>query len=136
MLKICCIVYLLNIYQLIAPSVSDCLFDVNMSDDALYGYRRGIDLNKYMKVFFVGEPAADEGRPLGEFLYLLVQDSSQTSNLFCGEEGNHVTLKKQAYLKFGGDASYLTCSPRISTTSWAVADYILYGMGKCTSYCQ
>ena len=30
-------------------------------EDALHRYRSGIDLKKYIKVTYVGEPAADEG---------------------------------------------------------------------------
>ena len=103
-------------------------------EDALHRYRGNLDLQKYIKVTFVGEPAADEGGPLREFFHLLVQSISQNNNLFCGEEGNRVPqlnaveLKKKTYMKVGEmlATSLVHGGPAPHFFSEAVSDYILY----------
>ena len=107
-------------------------------EDALHRYKSGLELTKYLKVTFVGEPAADEGGPLREFFYLLVQSISKNNSLFCGEEGNRVPqvnaveLKKQTYKKVGEmlATSLVHGGPAPHFFSEAVADYILFGMDK------
>ena len=76
-------------------------------EDALHRYKSGLDFKKYLKVTFVGEPAADEGGPPREFFNLLISSISRNTNLFCGDEGNRtpqvnaVELSKQTYSRVG-----------------------------------
>ena len=76
-------------------------------EDALHRFKSGLDVNKYLKVTFVGEPAVDEGGPLWEFFHLLISSISHNNNLFCGDEASRVPrlnmteLEKKTYYYVG-----------------------------------
>ena len=91
-------------------------------EEALHRYKAGLNFDKYIKVTFVGEPAADEGGPLREFFNLLMSSISRNSNLFCGEEGsrtpqlNAVELSKKTYIRVG----------EMIATSWRPCSSLLF----------
>lgn len=76
--------------------------------DTLFKLRRysECDLNKIIKVQFIGEPAVDEGGPRNEFFSLLHREMA-SSSLFFGEPGskcfNHnvIALEQNEYLFYG-----------------------------------
>ena len=104
-------------------------------DDALCRFKSGIDFGKYLKLTFVGEPAAGEGGPLRE---LFSPPDGQNRNLFCGEEGNRVPqlnaieLKRQTYVRVEEmiASSLVHGGPAPPFFSESVADYIIHGMEK------
>ena len=107
-------------------------------EDALHRFKSGLDLNKYLKVTFLGEPAVDEGGPLREFFHLLVSSISQNNNLFCSAEGGRVPrlnvteFEKKTYYYIGMmlALSLVHGGPAPHFFTDAVADYIVYGMSK------
>ena len=101
----------------------------------MHKLRNGLDLNKQLKVTFIGEPGVDEGGPLREFLFLLVTSIAQNNTLFHGGPTsrvpmhNVVELERMTYYHVGAclALSIIHGGPAPQFFSPAVASYIAYG---------
>ena len=108
----------------------------HLLDDCLHKLKNGLDLTKYLRIVFVGEPAVDDGGPLREFLYLLLLSLSDNNMVFCGPptsrvpRHNIVELDKRTYFYIGViiALSIIHGGPAPQFFSAAVADYIIYGV--------
>ena len=56
-----------------------------MWNDTVRKLRSGLDVNKHIKVSFVGNIAVDEGGPRREFFKLLTESIASNNSLFQGE---------------------------------------------------
>jgi len=69
-----------------APNSVDCQRFVirrkHVFEDALHRFSAGLDFSLNFKITFVGEPAADKGGPLREFLCLLMSSIAENNSLF------------------------------------------------------
>ena len=107
-------------------------------EDALHQLKCGFDVHKHPKVTFVGEPAVDDGGPRREFFHLLIGSIAGNNHLFCGDETSRVPmhnmmeLGKRTYYYVGMmlALSLVHGGPSPKFFSAAMADYIVYGMGK------
>ena len=112
--------------------------------DTLFKFKRCSenDMNKLIKVQFIGEPAVDEGGPRNEYFSLLHREMA-SSSLFVGEPGskcfNHniIALEQKEYLFYGQLCSLaiLQHSPSPCFFSSSVVDYIVYGKLVNVSTC-
>ena len=67
-------------------------------EDALRRFKSGLNVKKYIKVTFVGEPAVDYGGPLREFFHILISEISQNNYLFCGDATSRVPMHNMTEL--------------------------------------
>ena len=92
------------------------------------------DINKLIKVQFIGEPAVDEGGPRNEYFSLLHREMA-SSSLFVGEPGskcfNHniIALEQKEYLFMVSCVHWVffNIRPHHVFFSSSVVDYIVYG---------
>ena len=106
--------------------------------DFLHKLRNGLDVNKPLKMTFVGEPGVDKGSPFSEFLFLLISAISQNNALFSGDARARVPihnvvdheLERMTYFHFGAclALSIVNGGPAPQFFSPAVASYIAYGV--------
>lgn len=106
--------------------------------DTIQQLRRGLPVEKHLRVTFLGEPAVDVGGPLREYFHLLIASVAQNNSLFVGPQFKrtpahsvvevdrktfyYVGVILAALIVYGGSA------PSFFTE--AVADFLLYGLGK------
>ena len=75
--------------------------------DTVRKLKGGLDVNKHIKVSFVGDVAVDEGGPRREFLTLLMRDMAGNNSLFQGKlhqrlpRPNLVELNKRSFYCVG-----------------------------------
>lgn len=115
-----------------------------MWQDAVFKLKRCCagDLNKLIKVQFIGEPAVDQGGPRNEFFSLLHREIA-SSSLFVGEpeskcfNHNIIALEQKEYLLYGQLCALgiLQDSPSPCFFSPSVTDYIVYGKLSKVSTC-
>ena len=76
-------------------------------EDTVRKIRSGLNVNRYIKVTFVGETAVDEGGPLREYLSILMASIASNNNLFQGNiqqrvpRPNLLELNKKTYYYIG-----------------------------------
>lgn len=101
-------------------------------------FRHGVPIHKHLRVTFLCKPAVDTGGPLREFLHLLVSAIARNNSLFVGDINrraplhNMEELEKNTYYYVGTmlAVSIVHGGPPPCFFSNAVADFLLYGMGK------
>ena len=107
-------------------------------EDTLNQPKRGLPIDKHLRVVFLEEPAVDTGGPLREFLHLLISSIARNNSPFAGDETHRVPahnvmqVEKNTYYYVGVmlTISIVHGGPAPSFFSGAVADFLLRGLGK------
>lgn len=104
-------------------------------EDTMRKLKGGLEVNKPIKVSFVGETAVDEGGPLREYLSILITSMACNNNLFQGDmqrrlpRPNLLELDKKSYYYVGMciAMTFVHGGPNPAFFSPSTAKYIVSG---------
>ena len=104
-------------------------------EDTIRKLKSGLNVNKPIKVSFVGESAVDEGGPLREYLSILIASIASNNNLFQGDaqrrlpRPNLAELEKKSYYYVGMciAMTFVHGGPNPAFFSSSTAKYLVSG---------